>query len=129
MPASSFSELVSASVAICIIGSTNGLSCTRWKRHSSQGKLLFTDHYNGCNLKYLTDYSIYSDPVLELAALGKQLPHTNTTFLGPQTDETHWILRAEQQKIDSIVNGTDRGHYHLLIGEKGTGKSSMLLGA
>jgi hypothetical protein len=29
----------------------------------------------------------------------------------------------------AIVNGTDRGHYHLLIGEKLTGKSSMLLDA
>jgi hypothetical protein len=76
----------------------------------------------------LTDSEIYSDPVLELAALGKQMPHTNSTLLGPQTDETHWILREEQQKIDRIVNGTERGHYHLLIGEKGTGKSSMLLG-
>jgi hypothetical protein len=69
------------------------------------------------------------DPVLELAALGKEIPNTNITFLGPQNDETHWIIREEQLKIDEIVNGTERGHYHLLIGEKGTGKSSMLLEA
>lgn len=67
------------------------------------------------------------DPVLELAAIGKQVPNTIATS-GPPGDD-HWILRDEQAKIDAIVNGTDRGHYHLLIGEKGTGKSSMLLDA
>lgn len=64
------------------------------------------------------------DPVLELAALGKGLP--NNVLQG---DDQHWIRHAEQKKIDGIVNGKDRGHYHLLIGEKGTGKSSMLLHA
>ena len=68
------------------------------------------------------------DPVLELAAIGKQMP--NTISAGQyQGGDDHWILRDEQVKIDSIVNGTDHGRYHLLIGEKGTGKSSMLLDA
>jgi hypothetical protein len=64
------------------------------------------------------------DPVLELAAITKQMPKKYTA-----DDDEHWIHRAEQEKIDNIVNGTDHGHYHLLIGEKGTGKSSMLLDA
>jgi hypothetical protein len=68
------------------------------------------------------------DPVLELAAIGKQVP-TSIASAHISDDETHWILRDEQAKIDAIVNGTDIGHYHLLIGEKGTGKSSMLLDA
>ncbi|TGO23026.1 hypothetical protein BPAE_0146g00040 [Botrytis paeoniae] len=55
------------------------------------------------------------DPVLDLAATTKQMPKR--------------IHRAEQEKIDKIVHGEDRGHYHLLIGEKGVGKSSMLLEA
>jgi hypothetical protein len=59
-----------------------------------------------------------------MAAIGKQMPAAVQ-----EEGDPHWILRDEQQKIDSIVNGTDRGHYHLLIGEKGTGKSSMLLDA
>jgi hypothetical protein len=64
------------------------------------------------------------DPVLDLAE----------TSNGPlqsilEENQERWIRRAEQDKIDAIVNGTDRGHYHLLIGEKGTGKSSMLLEA
>jgi hypothetical protein len=66
------------------------------------------------------------DPVLELAAIGKQMPNTIVSNIN---QEDHWVTRAEQAKIDAIVNGTDKGHYHLLIGEKGTGKSSMLLDA
>lgn len=48
--------------------------------------------------------------------------HTDSSIL-------QWIHRAEQEKIDKIVNGEEHGHYHLLIGEKGVGKSSMLLEA
>lgn len=65
------------------------------------------------------------DPQLELAAMNNG-PPSNLIL---DEDDEHWIRRKEQEKIDAIVNGTDRGHYHLLIGEKGTGKSSMLLDA
>ena len=64
------------------------------------------------------------DPVLELAALGKELPKN-----AMEEEHQHWIRHAEQIKIERIINGTERGHYHLVIGEKGTGKSSMLLHA
>lgn len=58
------------------------------------------------------------DPVLELAGRNR----------GPGS-EAHWIMRDEQPLINAIIDGTDRGHYFLLIGEKGTGKSSMILEA
>jgi hypothetical protein len=68
------------------------------------------------------------DPVLELASMNPQPSH-----LGDKTEPTdhekHWLPRKEQAHLDAIVNGTTQGHYHLLIGEKGTGKSSMLLEA
>ena len=64
------------------------------------------------------------DPVLELAALDSQRPDNVM-----EEDDRHWIRRYEQDKIDAIINGTNKGHYHLLIGEKGTGKSSMILNA
>lgn len=41
----------------------------------------------------------------------------------------HWILREEQIKLDAIVRGDVKGQYYLLVGEKGTGKSSMLIDA
>lgn len=71
------------------------------------------------------------DPVLELAALGSSATGTSTHIGGGNDDDEqqNWILRPEQDKIDAIVNGTNKGKYHLIIGEKGTGKSSMLLEA
>ncbi len=64
------------------------------------------------------------DPALELAALGQGA--SNPIFEG---NDDRRIRKAEQAKLDNIYNGSDHGHYHLLIGEKGTGKSSMLLDA
>jgi hypothetical protein len=60
------------------------------------------------------------DPVLEVAGVtpGKEAP-----------DAERWVVREEQERIDRIVAGLTKGHYYLLIGEKGTGKSSMLLNA
>ncbi|KAL2268297.1 hypothetical protein VTJ83DRAFT_3143 [Remersonia thermophila] len=63
------------------------------------------------------------DPVLELAAIGKDLPPPKNA------PATHWVERPEQAHVDDIVAGRVGGHYHLFIGEKGTGKSSMLLEA
>ena len=64
------------------------------------------------------------DPVLDLAAMD-----SHPLVATPEPEGRHWVRRKEQAKIDAIVDGTDKGHYHLLIGEKGTGKSSMLLDA
>ncbi|KAJ5577615.1 uncharacterized protein N7459_006579 [Penicillium hispanicum] len=61
------------------------------------------------------------DPALEVAGVvsGKhQYRH-----------EEHWIARDEQARIDDIVAGRRSGHYYLMVGEKGTGKTSMLLEA
>lgn len=43
--------------------------------------------------------------------------------------EPHWIQRDEQAQIDAIIDGTDQGHYFLIVGEKGQGKTSMVLEA
>lgn len=62
------------------------------------------------------------DPVLELAAMDEEISKEKTNGL-------QWLRQTEQAKIDAVVSGRDTGHYLLLIGEKGTGKSSMLLDA
>ncbi len=83
------------------------------------------------------------DPVLELAALGRGVP--NHILGGPvgvfskrqhHADEgdsddrgNYWIERPEQAVVNDIIAGKEIGHYHLFIGEKGTGKSSMQLEA
>lgn len=63
------------------------------------------------------------DPVLDMAAIGKGVPHA----AGGQED--HWVIRPEQEQVNRIVNGDIAGHYFLLVGEKGSGKSSMLIEA
>ncbi|KXJ90711.1 hypothetical protein Micbo1qcDRAFT_120224 [Microdochium bolleyi] len=61
------------------------------------------------------------DPVLELAAIGHGI--------APPPDQEHWVAREEQAHINDIVAGKAKGHYVLMMGEKGSGKSSMLLDA
>lgn len=81
-------------------------------------------YYKYLVLKKMDNAFKPGDPVLELAAMNNGVP---ATIL--QENDSHWIRRSEQEKIDAILNGTYQGHYHLLIGEKGTGKSTMLLDA
>ncbi|PWY84595.1 hypothetical protein BO94DRAFT_536166 [Aspergillus sclerotioniger CBS 115572] len=60
------------------------------------------------------------DPALELAGVedGKH-----------KYSEEHWVHRDEQARMDKIISGHAGGRYYLLVGEKGTGKTSMLLEA
>ncbi|KAH7390757.1 hypothetical protein DE146DRAFT_679868 [Phaeosphaeria sp. MPI-PUGE-AT-0046c] len=44
-------------------------------------------------------------------------------------DKEYWVPRAEQAEINAIVSGKTRGRYHLIIGERGTGKRALLLEA
>jgi hypothetical protein len=73
------------------------------------------------------------DPVLELAALSKgrstKVRPSNVHRNGDDVDKDYWVHRPEQAQIDAIVAGNEYGHYHLLLGEKGTGKSSMIIEA
>ncbi|PHH79580.1 hypothetical protein CDD82_2301 [Ophiocordyceps australis] len=67
------------------------------------------------------------DPVLELAAIGKDVPHAHDSKT--ESPDEHWVLRPEQSYVDDIVSGRLSGHYYLVIGDKGTGKSSMIIEA
>ncbi|PHH73415.1 hypothetical protein CDD80_3837 [Ophiocordyceps camponoti-rufipedis] len=70
------------------------------------------------------------DPVLELAAIGHDVPNAHRLEgSGDDDDEEHWVRRPEQEHVDAIVAGRETGRYHLLLGDKGTGKSSMLIEA
>lgn len=70
------------------------------------------------------------DPVLDLAATAKQGSATGGSILLDEDQKReHWVLREEQSTLDAIVSGKIRGQYHLIVGEKGTGKSSMLIDA
>lgn len=68
---------------------------------------------------------------VELAALSRHLgpESSHSDLAAADLEENDWVPRAEQAIIDSIVDGTVKGQYHLITGEKGTGKTSMLLKA
>ncbi|KAJ3506759.1 hypothetical protein NM208_g16038 [Fusarium decemcellulare] len=84
---------------------------------------IYHKFYKMIVLKKMTRAFEPGDPVLELAAIGKDVPHQ------PGGSNEHWIFRPEQERVDDIVMGRNVGHYHLLIGDKGSGKSSMLIDA
>jgi len=69
------------------------------------------------------------DPVLDLAAptpSAKRLVHDDGD--GENEDAAvAWFEQPEQHTIDAIMSGQKKGRYYLLIGEKGTGKSSMII--
>ncbi|KAK3384983.1 hypothetical protein B0H63DRAFT_543142 [Podospora didyma] len=99
--------------SIVILGA--GFSIAAYVYHKS---------YKHFVLKKMANAFAPGDPVLELAAMGKNIP------LSPKTAATtHWVTRPEQPIVDEIVAGREVGHYHLFIGDKGAGKSSMLLEA
>ncbi|PIL33451.1 hypothetical protein GSI_04074 [Ganoderma sinense ZZ0214-1] len=75
------------------------------------------------------------DPALELAKHSARKP---TQPLVEEEDGLEWDLdgpwtqhlrRSEQDLIDRIVQGTEVGHYFVLLGPKGTGKTTMVLDA
>jgi hypothetical protein len=96
----------------------------------------YTKYYKWNVLEKMENAFREGDPVLDLAASGKEVFREPTRLeathdvVDDDDDECdRWIPRDEQEKIDKIVWGETKGRYHLLLGEKGTGKSSMLIDA
>ncbi|KAF9741931.1 hypothetical protein PMIN03_012598 [Paraphaeosphaeria minitans] len=94
----------------------------------------YTRYYKYNVLSKMENAFTPGDPVLELAAVGKEVPnapHANDSVPGSEVggEYDRWIPREEQARIDGIICGEEKGRYHLLMGEKGTGKSSMLIEA
>ncbi|CAD6502902.1 BgTH12-02576 [Blumeria graminis f. sp. triticale] len=92
------------------------------------GGYLYHKFYKWLVLRKIDNAFRPGDPVLELSHIDKELSNDLAPSSKPNAED-HWILRDEQARISAIVSGAESGHYYLLIGEKGTGKSSMLLDA
>lgn len=58
------------------------------------------------------------DPVLALVENGKEMAYVS---VHPP--------RPEEELIDSIIGGNERGRYFLILGSKGSGKSTMIIQA
>jgi hypothetical protein len=89
----------------------------------------YTVYYKSMVLTKMEKAFEPGDPVLDLAAQGLKERPTDQAHEPPNSGEEHWIPRQEQDKIDKIVSGQEHGKYYLIIGEKGVGKSSMLIDA
>jgi predicted AAA+ superfamily ATPase len=66
------------------------------------------------------------DPALELATHVHTTPESHDAL---SYAEVEHLRRREQSRVDAIVSGHETGHYFLLMGPKGTGKSTMILEA
>ncbi|CAE6341502.1 unnamed protein product [Rhizoctonia solani] len=70
------------------------------------------------------------DPALALpdhpSQLGNDVDEDGVRIL-PQS--SRHMERNEQKIVDAIMEGNDRGHYHLFMGPKGSGKTTMVLDA
>lgn len=86
----------------------------------------YTRYYKYMVLEKMENAFRPGDPVLDLAASGKEVHHPGVS---DESDYDRWIPRQEQQRIDNIISGKEKGRYYLITGEKGTGKSSMLIDA
>lgn len=90
----------------------------------------YTMYYKGMVLDKMENAFKPGDPILELAATsGGDGDSEDEMLLDEHQHREHWFLREEQELVDAIVAGRVRGQYHLMVGEKGTGKSSMLIDA
>jgi hypothetical protein len=82
----------------------------------------YTKYYKWNVLEKMENAFREGDPVLDLAASGKEVFREPTrpevTHIDDDDECDRWIPRDET-----------KGRYHLLLGEKGTGKSSMLIDA
>jgi len=65
----------------------------------------------------------------ELVSLGKIAYGTHPDMVQAILEKEYWVPREEQPMIDAIINGNTRGRYHFIIGERGTGKRSLILEA
>jgi hypothetical protein len=65
----------------------------------------------------------------ERVALGRIAYGVEPDQMREIVEKEYWVPRAEQEMVNDIVNGKSRGRYHLIIGERGTGKRALLLEA
>ncbi|GMM37916.1 hypothetical protein DASC09_052410 [Saccharomycopsis crataegensis] len=78
----------------------------------------------------LTYHEVYENHVLSKLEKAFGLGDTSFDLAIHETANssgTDWVERPQQKLMDDIVSGKIKGRYFLLIGEKGTGKTSLVL--
>lgn len=67
------------------------------------------------------------DPAFQLSMHKRTNKSTDNIECDGDDLSQYWVERPQQKLLDDIVSGKIIGRYFLLIGEKGTGKTSLLL--
>lgn len=67
------------------------------------------------------------DPAYQLAIHKKTNKHIEHDDCEGEDLTKFWVERPQQQLLDDIISGKIVGRYYLIIGEKGTGKTTLLL--
>lgn len=100
--------------------------------------LLYHKFYNSHVLKKMDEAFQKGDPAYQLA-MHKKTNKTsqndgNGADLGDDTNcfddlAQYWVERPQQKLLDDIISGKIRGRYFLAVGEKGTGKTTLIMEA
>lgn len=69
------------------------------------------------------------DPAYQLTIHNKTNKRSETADQVEEDLSSYWVTRPQQQLLDDIVSGKIRGRYYLVVGEKGTGKTTIIMEA
>ncbi|GEQ70307.1 hypothetical protein JCM33374_g3983 [Metschnikowia sp. JCM 33374] len=92
--------------------------------------LLYHKFYNVHVLDKMDSAFQKGDPAYQLAIHNKTNKRSDDG--SERSDEDlakYWVERPQQQLLDEIVSGKIRGRYFLVVGEKGTGKTTLIMEA
>ncbi|KAG5418771.1 hypothetical protein I9W82_003489 [Candida metapsilosis] len=85
---------------------------------------LYHQFYNQHVLSKMNKAFEKGDPSAQIKMHTRTHDETNDHFIN-----AHWVDRPQQKLIDEIIAGKIIGRYFLIIGEKGTGKTSLIMEA
>lgn len=100
--------------------------------------LLYHKFYNSHVLKKMDEAFQNGDPAYQLAMHKKTNKNSLDECKPADFDDEddilddlaqYWVERPQQKLLDDIISGKIRGRYFLAVGEKGTGKTTLIMEA
>lgn len=99
--------------------------------------LMYHKFYNSHVLKKMDEAFQKGDPAYQLAMhkkTNKASQNEEDGDLGDGSDAfadlaQYWVERPQQKLLDDIISGKIKGRYFLAVGEKGTGKTTLIMEA
>lgn len=92
---------------------------------------LYHQFYNRQVLEKMGSAFESGDPAYQLAIHKKtnKRPETDDIEEGVDDLSAFWVNRPQQRLLDDIISGKIKGRYFLVVGEKGTGKTTLIMEA